>query len=232
MSESRKYPTIAEAREEILEIGRRMYQKGFVAANDGNISCLIGPDRLLTTPTGVSKGFMTAADLVETDLSGRVITGGRPSTELPAHLRVYQENPEAGAVVHAHSPAATAFACAGMALDQPVLAEAVVQLGQVPLAPFALPGTTEVPDSIAPFCRDYGAVLLANHGPLTWGRGLMEAWFRMETVEYYASLLIMTGTLPVPAKPLPDEAVEGLLQSRVRLGLKIKGRPGSGEKDR
>ena len=217
MSESRKYPTIAEAREEILEIGRRMYQKGFVAANDGNISCLIGPDRLLTTPTGMSKGFMTAADLVETDLSGRVITGGRPSTELPAHLRVYQENPEAGAVVHAHSPAATAFACAGMALDQPVLAEAVVQLGQVPLAPFALPGTPEVPDSIAPFCRDYGAVLLANHGLLSVGSSLPLAFSTAEEIEFVCQIYCHAKSMGEP-RLLTDAQMEEALQRFTTYG--------------
>ncbi len=219
------YPAEKEAREEILEIGRRMYAKGFAAANDGNISCLVGPNSLWTTPTGVSKGFMTAAQLVKTDRLGRIKSGGKPSSELLMHLRVYDENPEVKAVVHAHPPAATAFACAGLALDKPVLAEAVVQLGQVPVAPFALPGTREVADAIAPFCRDYNALLLANHGALTWGRSLTEAWYRMETLEYYAVLLMLTGTLPAPAKSLGPQEVERLLACRQALGIGGPGIP-------
>ena len=215
MAENKQdFPEEVKARQEILEIGGRMYAKGFVAANDGNISCLVSPNRVVITPAGVSKGFMTEESLVTTDLTGQVLTDGCPSSELFLHLRVYRENPMVRAVVHAHPPAATAFACAGLPLERPILAEAVVQLGQVPVAPFALPGTEAVADSVAPFCSEHCALLLANHGALTWGRDLMEAWFRMETVEYYANLLILTGQLPVPPRELALETVQALRKGK------------------
>ena len=170
------YPTDREAKTLLLEAGRRLYERGFVASNDGNMSVLVSAGTLWTTPTGVSKGFMTEDMLVKTDLAGTVLEGTRkPSSELKMHLRVYQENPDLRAAVHAHPPAATSFAIAGLPLDRPILPEAIVQLGTVPVAPYAEPGTQAVPDSIAPFCRDYGGVLLANHGALTWGHDLTQA---------------------------------------------------------
>ncbi len=227
MEEIKAYPTDAQAKETLLEVGRRMYTKNFVAANDGNISCKVGEDCLWTTPTGVSKGYMTEAMLVKTDLSGLVLEGSyRPSSELKMHLRVYQENPEIQAVVHAHPPVSTAFAIAGIPLDRAILAEAVVQLGSVPIAPYALPGTQEVPDSIAPYCNDYNAVLLANHGALTWGRNLMEAYFRMETLEYYATLLMITENILGKAQCFSPEQVGCLLQIRSDLGIHSGGIPG------
>lgn len=227
MEEIKAYPTDAQAKETLLEVGRRMYTKNFVAANDGNISCKVGEDRLWTTPTGVSKGYMTEDMLVKTDLFGHVLEGScLPSSELKMHLRVYQENPEIQAVVHAHPPVSTAFAIAGIPLDRAILAEAVVQLGSVPIAPYALPGTQEVPDSIAPYCKDYNAVLLANHGALTWGRNLMEAYFRMETLEYYATLLMITGNILGKAQCFSPEQVGCLLQIRSDLGIRSGGIPG------
>jgi len=195
----------------ILQIGRRMYERGYAAANDGNITCLAGPDAVWATPTGVSKGFMTAEMLIKLDFGRRVLEGAwTPSTELMMHLRVYRENPDVKAVIHAHSPAATAFACAGIPLDQPILAEAVSMQGQTPVAPFALPGTPALAESVAPFCRDYRGVLLANHGVLTWGVSLTEAFYRLERIEYYANLLILTGFLPRPVKPISKADIESL----------------------
>ena len=205
------YPGEQEARELILEVGRRLYQRGFVAANDGNISVMTAPGVLWATPTGVSKGFMTADMLVRTDLDGTVLEGSaRPSSELKMHLRAYRENPEIRAVVHAHPPVSTAFAIAGIPLDQPILSEAVMQLGVVPVAPYAQPGTRAVPDSIAPFCRTCRAVLLANHGAVTWGASLMEAYFRMESLEHYAQTTLNSVYLLGRARPLSPEQVEAL----------------------
>lgn len=205
------YPGEQEARELILEVGRRLYQRGFVAANDGNISVMTAPGVLWATPTGVSKGFMTADMLVRTDLDGTVLEGSaRPSSELKMHLRAYRENPEIRAVVHAHPPVSTAFAIAGIPLDQPILSEAVMQLGAVPVAPYAQPGTRAVPDSIAPFCRTCRAVLLANHGAVTWGASLMEAYFRMESLEHYAQTTLNSVYLLGRARPLSPEQVEAL----------------------
>jgi L-fuculose-phosphate aldolase len=213
----RKYPgylTDAAAKLGILQAGRRLHEKGYGAANDGNISCLVAQGELWATPTGVSKGYMKEGMLIKVDGEGRVLEGEwPPSTELMMHLRVYKENPLARAAIHAHSPVATAFACAGIPLDQPVIAEAVALLGPIPLAPFALPGTPEVAESIAPYCRDFSGVLLANHGVLTWGASLTEALYRMERVEYIAGLLMLTGYLPQPAILLHKENIEKLLRN-------------------
>ena len=212
------YPTDREAKTLLLEAGRRLYERGFVASNDGNMSVLVSAGTLWTTPTGVSKGFMTEDMLVKTDLAGTVLEGTRkPSSELKMHLRVYQENPDLRAAVHAHPPAATSFAIAGLPLDRPILPEAIVQLGTVPVAPYAEPGTQAVPDSIAPFCRDYGGVLLANHGALTWGYDLTQAYYRMETLEYYAQVTINAVFLLGRANALTGEQVERLTEQRQRL---------------
>ena len=212
------YPTDREAKTLLLEAGRRLYERGFVASNDGNMSVLVSAGTLWTTPTGVSKGFMTEDMLVKTDLAGTVLEGTRkPSSELKMHLRVYQENPDLRAAVHAHPPAATSFAIAGLPLDRPILPEAIVQLGTVPVAPYAAPGTQAVPDSIAPFCRDYGGVLLANHGALTWGYDLTQAYYRMETLEYYAQVTINSVFLLGRANALTGEQVERLTEQRQRL---------------
>lgn len=212
------YPTDREAKTLLLEAGRRLYERGFVASNDGNMSVLVSAGTLWTTPTGVSKGFMTEDMLVKTDLAGTVLEGTRkPSSELKMHLRVYQENPAVRACVHAHPPAATSFAIAGLPLDRPILPEAIVQLGTVPVAPYAEPGTQAVPDSIAPFCRDFGGVLLANHGALTWGYDLTQAYYRMETLEYYAQVTINSVFLLGRANALTGEQVERLTEQRQRL---------------
>ena len=221
-----QYPTDREAVEEILEIGRRMYAKNYVAANDGNITCMVSPSTLWTTPAGVSKGYMTEEMLVKADLDGHILQGTwKPSSELKMHLRVYRENPELTACVHAHPPAATAFAVAGIALDRPILPEAIVQLGVVPVAPYAAPGTQEVPDSIAPYCRTHNGVLLANHGALTWGTSLMQAYMRMESLEYYALLTMYTGSILGQASELSREQVDRLVETRSRLGIGTGGRP-------
>ena len=203
------------AKEQILEVGRRMYAKGYVVSNDGNITCKVSPTTLWTTPTGVSKGYMTDEMLIKADLEGRVLQGTwKPSSELKMHLRVYKENPNLIACVHAHPPAATSFAIAGIALDRPILPEAVVQLGIVPVAPYATPGTQEVPDSIAPYCRTCNGILLANHGALTWGTDLMQAYMRMESLEYYALITMYTSSIIGRANELSREQVDRLTKSR------------------
>lgn len=185
-----KYPTKSEAAAQIVSYGKRLYDRGYAAANDGNLSVKLSDDTILCTPTGVSKGCLTPEMLVEMALDGRVLSQGTlpPSSEVKMHLRVYQENPAVMAVVHVHPPVASSFAAAGIPLDTPLLTEAIVGLGPVPLAPFALPSTEEVPDSVAPFCRTHKAVLLSNHGPLTWGASLEEACFRMEILEHLATV--------------------------------------------
>lgn len=222
----KQYMTDFEAKKAIVDIGKRMYQKGFVAANDGNISCKVGPDTLWTTCTGVSKGFMTQDMLVKMNTSGKVLMGSqKPSSEVKMHLRVYQENPEVMAVTHAHPPVATSFAIAGISLDKAVLPEAVVQLGTVPVAKYATPGTQEVPDSIAPFCKDYNGVLLANHGALSWGKDVIEAFYRLESIEYYATILMYTGNIIGKQNELSCKQVNELLGIREQLGIVSGGAP-------
>ncbi|MEG1458415.1 MAG: class II aldolase/adducin family protein [Acetivibrio sp.] len=222
----KQYMSDFEAKKAILEVGKRMYQKGFVAANDGNISCKVGPDTLWTTCTGVSKGFMTLDMLVKMNTSGKILMGSRkPSSEVKMHLRVYEENPEVMAVTHAHPPIATSFAIAGISLDKAVLPEAVVQLGTVPIAKYATPSTQEVPDSIAPFCKEYNGVLLANHGALSWGKDIMEAFYRLESMEYYATILMYTGNIIGKQNELSCKQVSDLLTIRKQLGILGGGTP-------
>lgn len=221
-----KYMSDFEAKKAIIEIGKRMYLKGFVAANDGNISCRISDTALWTTPTGVSKGYMTQDMMVKVDLSGEILSGNRkPSSELKMHLRVYEENPDVMAVTHAHPPVATSFAIAGISLDKAILPEAVVQLGTVPIARYATPGTSEVPDSIAPFCRTHNGVLLANHGALSWGKDIFEAFFRLESIEYYATILMYTGNIIGKQNELSSDQVNELIHIRHKLGILSGGMP-------
>src|SRR5215217_4221048 len=142
----------AQLRDDIVELGRRLWARGFVASNDGNISVRLDGDRILTTPTGVSKGFMTADMMVVTDLAGRKVGGERnASSELKMHLAVYELRPDAKAVVHSHPPLATGFAVAGIALDKAVLAEVICTLGSIPIADYGTPSTTELATTVAPF---------------------------------------------------------------------------------
>ena len=206
-------------RREIADVCRRLYDRFYLVATDGNVSARLGEDRLLATPAGANKGFLTAGDLVVTDLSGKKISGpGKPSSELAMHIRTYRERPDVRAVVHAHPAAATAFACAGLPLDACLMTEAVVGLGAVPLAPFAVPSTDEVPESIAPLIRESDVVLLANHGVLAAGATLMDAYNKMEGVEQFARVLLFTRLLGGP-RLLDREQVARLEALRARYGL-------------
>lgn len=170
-----------QLRLDICQIGRRMYDSGFVAANDGNISVRLGAEAVITTPTGVSKGFMTPEMLLTVDMAGRVIGSGgqwHPSSELKMHLRIYRERPDVMAVVQAHPPYATTFAIAHTPLNRPLIAEAVVMLGCVPVADYGTPSTQAVPDAVAPFLEHFDAVLLANHGALSWSDSLPAAYHK------------------------------------------------------
>ncbi len=183
-------------RARIVEVGRRLYVRGFVAANDGNVSVRLGEDRLLTTPKGVSKGFMTPDMMVVTDLAGSKLAGGRdPSTEVLMHAAVYAERPEIKAVVHAHPPTATGFAVAGIALDRAVLAEVVTTLGSIPIAEYGTPSTQELADAVRRHIKVHDGLLLANHGALTAGRDLLEAHYKMETIEHFARISFVARLL-------------------------------------
>lgn len=214
-----QYPTDEQAKEQIVKIGRKMYQQGYVVTNDGNITVKVSPDELWVTPTGVSKGEMTPDMMVKMDLDGNLLEGGgQPSSEVKMHLRVYKENRGIRSVVHAHPVFATTFACAGIALDAPILMEAIMQLGAVPLAHYAKPGTYDVPDSIAPYCKDYNAVLLSNHGALTWGESLLLAYHRMEVLETYARIIWNTMLLKKQV-PMSERQIAELDEVRQSAGF-------------
>lgn len=176
-------------RQEICEICHLLYERGYVVSNDGNVSARTERDTILITPSGVGKGRMTPDMLVETDLEGNILSGDRhPSSESKMHWMVYRERPDVMAVVHAHPPMSTAFAICRRPLKERYLAELVVGLGEVPVTEFAMLSTEEVPNSVKPFVQDHSAVLLANHGALTWGPSLLSAFDRMETVEQTAKV--------------------------------------------
>lgn len=183
-------------RKEIIRVCRRLDMLGFVPATDGNVSARTGRGHLLITPSMVPKGSVRPGQLLAVDLGGRAISGkGQASSEIKMHLKVYRQRPDVGAVVHAHPPAATAFAACRKPLDMPVLPEAVVMLGSVPLARYATPSTEEVPRAISKLVKRNNALLLANHGVLTYGNNLQEAMERMERVEHLARVVLVSKLL-------------------------------------
>lgn len=187
-----------EAAEAIISIGKKMYARNFVSANDGNISCKIEGNRLLATPTGVSKGEISKEQLVILDMNGNILAGTlQPSTEIKMHLRVYRENFLVKAVVHAHPPVATAYSIAGLELPRECLPETHTGIGTVPVAPFAEPGTEAVAEAVAPYCKLHVALLLQRHGALTWGESLQQAWFRMEALEHHATIMLYVQMIKI-----------------------------------
>lgn len=213
--------TELEIKQEMCEIGRRVYNRGMVAANDGNFSVKLNEHEFLCTPTGVSKGFMTPEFICKVNEKGEVLEandGFRPSSEVKMHMRIYEQRPDVNAVVHAHPMYATTFAIAGRALMEPIMPEAAIFLGGVPLARYATPSTMEVPDSIQEYLQDYDAVLLENHGALTFSDTLLNAYYRMESVEFYARLMYQAEMLGGP-KIIPPEKVEELYEIRRNMNL-------------
>ena len=186
----------AVLRAEIVEVGRRLYARGYTASNDGNISVRLDDHRLLMTPKSVCKGFMDPGMMCITDLSGTKLAGDRdPSSEMQMHLEVYRQRPDAIAVVHAHPPTATGFAVAGIPLDRAVLAEVVTTLGSVPIAEYATPSTKELPEAVRKYVKAHDGMLLANHGALTLGSDLFSAYYKMETIEHFAKISLVARLL-------------------------------------
>lgn len=189
-------PREEELRAEICEVGRRVYARGYVASNDGNISVRLDDRHLLATPKSVSKGFMTPDMMVVTDMQGNKVSGHRDaSTELKMHLAVYEMRPDVTAVVHAHPPLSTGFAVAGIPLNKSSLAEIIFSLGSVPIAEYATPSTQELPDAVKRYITAHDGLLLANHGALTCGQGLMNAYYKMETMEHFAQITLVARQL-------------------------------------
>jgi L-fuculose-phosphate aldolase len=206
-------------KQQMCDIGKRIYEKGMVAANDGNLSVRIDKDVFLVTPTGVSKGFLTKDMLLLVNGKGELLEGTyRPTSEIKMHLRVYQERPDVGAVVHVHPPYATAFAVAGIPLDQATMPELIVLLGSIPLAPYGTPSTGEVPEAIAPYVHDHQGVLLENHGALTWGKDLEHAYFLMESLEFCAKINWLARQINGD-RELNERHVKRLLELKEKMGI-------------
>lgn len=213
---SRPLNTEDQLRHDLVEFGRMLHNQGYVAATDGNLSVRIDDERLMVTPTGFSKGMMQPEDMVIVDLEGRKLSGCcNPSSEIVMHLTIYRMRPDVGAVVHAHPCTATAFASAGLALDEPLCSEIVITLGAVPLAPYATTGTTELSDSLKPFIPGHNAILMANHGVVTYGQNLRQAYLRMESVEHYARIVLAARQLG-SARSLNGRQLEELIEARSR----------------
>ena len=207
-----------EHRRDICTVGRWIHQRGFVAATDGNISVRLDPRRVLTSPTGISKGMMAPEELVITDLQGRKLSGRRnPSTELAMHLLIYQRRPDSNAVCHAHPPVATGYAAAGLPLNKALISEVVLALGCIPVARYGTPGTPELSEALEPMVQHYDAILMANHGVVTCGPDLLTAFFRMETVEHFAWVSLVTELLGKQVL-LSGGDVEKLVAARARYG--------------
>ena len=206
-------------REDLLRVCRLVYEKGWVAMNDGNVSIRLEDGRLLCTPTAISKGFVELDDLVICDSKGCKIEGRHECTsEIAMHLTVYENRPDVRAVVHAHPPVATGFAAAGRALDKALLPEVVLQLGAVPLAKYGIPGTPALSDGMLPFIANYDALLLQNHGCTCWGADVWKAFFRMEMVEHFARITFVAEMLG-GAQALPRQEVEALFTARARYNV-------------
>lgn len=211
--------TERELRQQIVEIGRRIYELGFVAASDGNVSARLYDGNILTTPTMVCKGRMTEDMLVLVDINGTKLRRDErsPSSEFSMHKAIYTLRPDVHAVVHAHPPFGTGFAVANVPLDKPLLSEVILTLGCVPLTAYGTPSTHELPDSLSPFIPHHDALLLANHGAVAYGPDLEMAFARMETLEHFAKITLIARMVGRPHE-LPADAIEKLLDVRERAG--------------
>ena len=194
-----------------------LHERGFSAARDGNLSCRLNATSMLITPSGLSKGMLDPDDIVLADLRGRKLEGRHSvSSEVEMHVLIYSMRPDVGGICHAHPPTATGFAVAGVAMEEPVLAEAAVVLGPVPLAPYATPGTRELAATLEPFVMDHDAILMSNHGVVCSGPDLQQAYLNLELVEHTARILMVARQLGGP-RALAPEDVQRLRELRDRL---------------
>ena len=211
--------TAEQIKQEICEVGHRLYDHGFVAANDGNISVRLNNNEFYCTPTGVSKGSLTPDMIIKIDAEGNKIEGAlNPSSEIKMHLRVFRERPDVNAVVHAHPPVATAFTVAGIPLDRSILPDAVLTIGDVPPCAYGTPSTMEIPDSLMPYIQEHDAFMLKNHGALTVGNTLTRAFFTMEEVEFNAKIMKYAMELG-RIEEISEEKMYALMDLRVKMGL-------------
>ena len=206
-----------ESRLEILRFGKMLHERGLIAATDGNISVRLNEDSVLITPTCISKGMMSTEDLLVVDMHGHRLSGFRDvSSESAMHMTIYRMRPDVHAIVHAHPPTATGFAACGLALDQALISEVLLSLGSVPLARYATPGTSELSEALEPFIPDHDAVLMANHGVVTYGADLTQAYLNMETVEHFAKIALVVKQLGCE-HPLAADQVSKLQEMRQRI---------------
>lgn len=229
-------PTEYELRKQLVEVCRRLYERELIVAMDGNVSCRVGPNRFLTTPSGVCKGYLSPDQLVAADQDGKKLTGTlKPSSEFGMHAAIYAVRPDVMAIVHAHPPTATAFSVAGVSLAEPILTEVVLTVGSIPTAPYATPGTPEVAESIRSLLTTFDCCILDHHGVVTVGRDLFEAFYRMETVEQTAKVALVAQQLG-GARPLAPHQIGPLQVTRKALGLRevpiggVSGQPPMGMK--
>ena len=215
-------PKERKHREEIIRLGKMLHERGFVAAMDGNLSVRLADDKILVTPTCLSKGSMKPADLVVVDLEGNRVAGRRNVTsEIGMHLLIYRMRTDVQAIVHAHPPTATGFAAAGMALTEPLVCEVVMGLGCIPLARYGTPGTSELAQTLEPYVPTYDAILMSNHGVVAYGDTLEHAYMKMETVEHFAQIALVTHLLG-RQQPLQQVDIEKLLNARTKyFGAKL-----------
>src|SRR3982751_5940238 len=206
-------------KEQMCEIGRRIWLKGFCAGNEGNHSIRIGPDRVLCTPTGITKGFLKPEDICTTDMEGKQVAGKRKRTsELLMHLAIYKNRPDVKAVVHSHPPHATAFAIAGVELPTCIHPEAEVFLGQVRTAKYVTPGDTRLGESLLPYVKDSNTILLQNHGSVTFAATLEEAYYKLEIVDAYSRILLLAKQIG-SIRPLDFGGMKELLELKQKFGL-------------
>ncbi|CEO27968.1 class II aldolase/adducin family protein [Paraclostridium sordellii] len=210
-----------EVREQMCDVCHKMWQLGWVAANDGNVSVKLDDGTFLATPTGISKSFITPEKLVHIDENGEVLDGSegaKPSSEIKMHLRCYKEREDVGAVVHAHPPTATGYAVAHLDMDRYTMIETVIAIGSIPVTPYGTPSTYEVPDAIAPYLQEHDVLLLENHGALTVGSDLITAYYRMETLELYAKISL-TAHLLGGEKEISQKNINRLIGMRKGYGV-------------
>ena len=209
----------SEYRKDIIEVCKRIYNQGWVAANDGNVSIKLGEDVYLCTPTGMSKGYLTTDQLVKVDGSGNKLEGEfNPSSEIKMHIDVYKNRPDVQSVVHAHPATATGFACAGMALDECIIPEVVISLGSIPLAKYGTPSTEEIPQSIRKYLPNHSVFLLENHGALSIGSDVYQAYYRMESMELFAKIYLVAKQLG-QINLIDEENVKKMQQLRKEWGM-------------
>jgi L-fuculose-phosphate aldolase len=207
-------PSEGDLRKQLVRFGRWLNRLGFAPGTSGNLSARLDGDRILATPTGCSKFLLHVSDMVIVDIDGKQLAGSRRVTsEIDMHLTIYRMRSDVRAVVHAHPPTATAFASSGIALDEPLCAEIVMTLGSVPLAPYATSGSLEVGHSLESFIPDHDAILMSNHGAVTYGATLLDAFMQMETLEHFARVCLIARELG-GGKPLHHEMLSELFEAR------------------